>query len=74
MIGSGFPIPTGKILATATLGSGTGSSVTCTFTFTFTNVPEVAFYSFEIGHRGALTYSLQDMKGKGWTLGATLGN
>lgn len=64
----------GKILATAALGSGTGTSITCTFTFTFTNVPEVPFYSFEIGHRGALTYSLQDMTSKGWTLGASLGN
>lgn len=64
----------GKILATATLGSGSGTLITCTFTFTFTNVPEVPFYSFEVGRRGALTYSLDDMKSKGWALGATLGS
>lgn len=64
----------GKILATSTLGSGTGTPTTCTFTFTFSNVPEAAFYSFEVGHRGGLTYSLQDMKDRGWTLGATLGS
>jgi hypothetical protein len=64
----------GKILATATLGSGSGTLITCTFTFTFTNVPEVPFYSFEVGRRGALTYSLDDMKNRGWALGATLGS
>jgi hypothetical protein len=63
----------GKTLATTQLGSGSGGSTRCDFAFDLENVPEVAFYSIEISHRGALSYSLADMKAMDWSLDLTLG-
>ena len=46
----------------------------CQFAFTIRDVPDVPFYSIEVGHRGALTYSRADLDGKGWKLDLTLGS
>jgi len=64
----------GKLLGTGSLGAGTGGSSSCTFDYAIDNVPETAFYSLEISHRGALNFSLADMNASGWIAGATLGN
>lgn len=64
----------GKLLATGSLGLGKGGSTRCTFTFTLSGVPETPFYTVEVGRRGALSYSLADMKSFDWTLGLTLGD
>ena len=64
----------GKVLATSSLGVGSGTSTSCDFTFSLTNVPEVPFYTIEISHRGALSYSLTDMKTQMWDLALSLGS
>jgi hypothetical protein len=63
----------GKILAATTLGTGVGGSTSCRFDFDFQGVPEVPFYSVEVGSRGTISYSLADMQGNGWTVSLTLG-
>ena len=64
----------GKILGTTQLSTGSGTTTACLFTFAIPNVPEVAFYSVEISHRGQVTNSLADLKSSGWTFSLTLGN
>ena len=70
----------GKILALGSLSAGkpsgpqtTGFAAQCGFTFSLADVPEVAFYSLEVSHRGASNYSLADMKAANWTVALTLG-
>ncbi len=63
----------GKILGSTSLLSGTGTTSSCTFSFSIPDVPEVPFYSMEIGRRGAVTNSLAVMQANGWTFGLTLG-
>lgn len=65
---------TGKLLQTGSLGEGTGNLVRCEFPFTIKGVPETDFYSVEVGSRGDLSYSLDDMKANAWTLGFQLGD
>jgi hypothetical protein len=48
--------------------------VVCSLRFTVPGVPERPFYKVEVSHRGGLTYSLQDMKSRNWTIDATLGS
>lgn len=77
-LGPGTPVTlkdeTGKILGSAFLGTGSGLAIQCTWTFTFEKVPTSAkFYSFEVGGRGAITYSNADMVTSGWTVGGTIG-
>lgn len=43
------------------------------FRFTPIAVPAAAFYSVEVSHRGAITYSRADMLASGWTVALTLG-
>ena len=63
----------GKILATSPLGVGSQDGMACSFTFALRDVPEVAFYSFEVGRRGALNFSLEEMKADEWSVGLSLG-
>ena len=63
----------GKILATSSLGGGSKGTGTCSFSFRFADVPEVSFYTVEVGRRGQLSYSLADLRSKDWTLLLTLG-
>jgi hypothetical protein len=65
---------TGKLLASSSLGVGTGTVTRCTFTFTLKGVPEVSFYSVEVGRRGQISNSLADMQANGWRFGLTLGS
>ena len=69
----------GKIVGSGSLGEGVrGSSqyagiFNCRFPFSVDNVPEVPFYSLTVGQRAGITYSLADMKAKGWVVDVTLG-
>lgn len=63
----------GKILGATTLGSGVGSVSRCVFSFGLDNIREAPFYSIEVGRRGEISYSLADMKAKGWEIGLVLG-
>src|SRR6266480_3394260 len=64
----------GKLLAITSLGVGSGSPTSCVFGFTLKDVPEVPFYSIEVGRRGQVGYTLADMKSNGWTLALSMGN
>lgn len=67
----------GKLLATGSLGEGhlaDGSTVTCVFPLNVaTKLPKADFYKVEVSHRGALTYSYDQMQAQNWDLSLTLG-
>ncbi|MEA2576491.1 MAG: hypothetical protein QOD78_79 [Chloroflexota bacterium] len=64
----------GKLLSTGALGAGVGSGSQCVLDFSLPEVPEVSFYTIEVGKRGNLSYSLADMKSMGWAIDLTLGS
>lgn len=45
----------------------------CVYSFSIDGVADAPFYSVEVGHRGAVTYSRADLAAVGWTLALTLG-
>ena len=72
----------GTILATGRLGAGTavqipGTTLTftgrCEFRFDVRSLPKEDFYSFEVSHRGEITYSFQEMRSASWEVHLTLG-
>ena len=70
----------GMLLAVTSLGSGAGVAasgkpgvVYCRWSFSLSDVPEVGFYQFETGRRGAVTYSAADMRQKSWHVDLSLG-
>jgi hypothetical protein len=63
-----------KIIATGSLGVGVAvGSYGCEFGFTLV-VPDSEYYSIEVSHRGALTYSRDELAAELWDLSLTLGN
>jgi hypothetical protein len=64
----------GKLLATGSLGTGTGIGSTCSFSYSLPGVPEVPFYTIEVGSRGDLSYSLAEMRSMDWRVDLTLGS
>ena len=40
----------------------------CVFSFELTDVPEADFYSIEVGGRGDLSYSYDELEAMGWTV------
>ena len=68
----------GKMIATGHTSNGKRpngeySSVVCIFTFEIDNIPESNFYTIEIGRRGKLNYSFNQMQEMGWDLALSLG-
>jgi hypothetical protein len=63
----------GKILASGSLGPGSPGAGQCMFSFTLNDVPEVPFYSIEIGRRGAITDSLEELRSNGWKFELSIG-
>lgn len=73
----------GKILAVGSVEKGAAIDsgrttlafyvVWCRFRFAVPNIPERPFYTVEVAHRGAMTYSRIDLDSKGWNLDLTLG-
>ncbi|WP_371417598.1 hypothetical protein, partial [Anabaena sp. UHCC 0187] len=51
---------------------GEYSSVRCIFYFQVNNVPIVNFYSIEVGRRGQLNYSYEELKNKNWKVSFSL--
>lgn len=39
----------------------------------FDDIPEVPFYTVDLGRRGQISYSLDDLKGAFWSVSMTLG-
>jgi hypothetical protein len=70
---------TGKIIATGNTSAGSQPSgsefggVECIFAFKIENVPKVDFYSIEIGRRGALNYSFNEIQKRNWKVALSLG-
>lgn len=64
----------GTLIGTASLGRGSRvEGRRCRFEWTASDLPDAAFYNFELGRRGELTYSKADMEAADWTVGMTLG-
>ena len=67
----------GTVIATGSLDQGvsdaTYPTVVCHFAFTISNVPDAKFYSIEVTHRGALTYSQDQLNSNDWKVDATIG-
>jgi len=63
----------GTVLATGDLVGGTRSGARCTFTLEILDVPKVDFYSVEVGRRGELSYSFEEMEENDWTVAFSLG-
>lgn len=66
--GSGATIGKGKLALEPGGGDGT-----CVFGFDAANVPDVPFYTFQIGEREAPTYSNAEMVEMGWTVALAIG-
>lgn len=68
----------GKLLATGTTGigklpiQGEYTTVTCVIPITVADVPKADFYKIQVGHRGEMTYSYDDLEAQGWQLGLSL--
>jgi hypothetical protein len=69
--GSGNTIATGELHEGRSQRSYASS---CSFDFAVTNVSAVDFYSIEVSHRGAITFSREELEAKGWNVGVTLGD
>lgn len=68
----------GKILALGKTSDGKRpkgqySIVTCNFNFQVNNVPKSDFYSIEVGRRGQLNYSYEELKNKNWKVSFSIG-
>jgi hypothetical protein len=67
----------GKILALGKTTAGTypphESGFKCNFPFQVHNVPKADFYSIEVGHRGQLNFSYEELKSKNWQVSFTVG-
>lgn len=66
----------GVTLATGRLGAGKMGEfgVDCEFSLEVLNVPKADFYSIEVSHRGALTYSRKELAAIGWSVAFELGS
>lgn len=69
--GAGTIIAKSVLIAAAYDAAGDPNQ--CAYAFTIAGVPDAPFYSVEVGHRGAVTYSRADLDTLGWKLGLTLG-
>jgi len=67
----------GAIVGTAGMTSTRPASAAndqCYMSFTLKALPDAPFYSIEVGHRGAVTYSKADLEARGWTIDLTIGS
>ena len=67
----------GHVLGTGRLGEGklVGSYLpkSCIFEFSVGGLPEVKFYAVEVGRRGELIYSFEEMRATNWRVAFSLG-
>lgn len=66
----------GVIVGTAGMTStrpGDAQNDECYMSFTLKALPDAPFYSIEVGHRGAVTYSKTDLESRGWAIDLTIG-
>ena len=64
----------GRILATGSLSAGREQAdQACEFNLLVDNVPRADFYEIEVSHRGALSYSHDELETLGWNVGFSIG-
>ncbi|MDB9496814.1 hypothetical protein PN441_07410 [Spirulina major CS-329] len=64
----------GNILATGNTGAGSKKSlVECVFDFEVTNIPKTEFYAIEVGRRGELNYSFDELNEQDWKVSLSIG-
>ena len=63
----------GDLLGVGALTGGTMTGGGTVFTFTVPGVPDVDFYQVEVSHRGAVTYTKDEMEAAGWVVSFSLG-
>jgi hypothetical protein len=68
----------GSIIGKSSLGpneySGENANVVCKYSFKINNVPKADFYQIEVGSRGALSYSFEELRKQDWNVAFSLGN
>jgi hypothetical protein len=64
----------GTVIATGSLGPGSIRLGACVFDFELRDVPRSEYYTFEVGRRGELTYSHDELRSAGWWVGFSLGD
>lgn len=60
-----------KVVGSGALAAGTldfTTHVVCVFRFSVTGIPDATFYTVEIGSRGKLTFSKDDLDAKHWSI------
>ena len=62
----------GEVVGKGQLGTGVAAALGCRFPFSL-EVPTRKSYSIEVGNRGELTYSLEDISQRSWEVEMTLG-
>lgn len=65
----------GAVIARGDLGLESSGTVpgSCEFSLRVDDVPRATFYEIEVGRRGSLTYSYEQMQRQDWTVGFELG-
>lgn len=75
-VGTGMPVTVkdqaGVIIATGATAFDYITAV-CALKFSIPNLPMASFYSIEVGHRGALSFSAADLAAAGWHVDFELG-
>jgi hypothetical protein len=61
----------GSVIATSELTGGVVGKHGCTFSFAV-KVPDRPFYAVTVTHRGAVTYSRQELARSGWKIATSL--
>ncbi|MBX3070855.1 MAG: hypothetical protein KF883_10185 [Thermomicrobiales bacterium] len=65
----------GVVIAVGSLGAGESPSLwQCQFAFEVSKVPQAAFYTIEVSHRGGLTYSWEELEHADWQVELFLGD
>ena len=71
--GKGVKTGIGEGLEQTAIEAGLGTPLKCQFPITIENVPQVDFYTIEIGRRGGMTYAAKELQQKGWKIQLRLG-
>ena len=61
------------MIGTGSLDVGVITDSGCQFAFTIGSVPRAKFYQIEVGRRGQVRYSYDQMVGTRWSVSLTLG-
>lgn len=64
----------GSVIASASITGADGGGATCELTATIDDVPEVLFYTFQVGHRDGPSFSIDEMEDANWTVELSIGD